>query len=241
MESWNETPCGFTVVWLFPLHVLPFSGGWGWPCKNFAEIWLFGSSVERKSHGRADGCCPAQTGGVWGVGCGVCLPINSPGLGNNLFISIYASPCPVLRCLYATALAIRWISTSLGLQIPWSWCRRCHTASMGPWYAADPEQHVGHWHEVILQWKHFSFSFIPGDGQVDFDEFMTILGPKLVSSEGRDGFLGNTIDSIFWQVSGHFLKSNFSQPSVASRIDLLRTSGCEHWCTDYWSMLPCAV
>ncbi|KAK2537589.1 hypothetical protein Q9233_002893 [Columba guinea] len=38
-----------------------------------------------------------------------------------------------------------------------------------------------------------------GDGQVDFDEFMTILGPKLVSSEGRDGFLGNTIDSIFWQ------------------------------------------
>ncbi|EMP41074.1 Calcium-binding protein 8 [Chelonia mydas] len=40
-----------------------------------------------------------------------------------------------------------------------------------------------------------------GDGQVDFDEFMTILGPKLVSSEGRDGFLGNTIDSIFWQCS----------------------------------------
>jgi len=41
---------------------------------------------------------------------------------------------------------------------------------------------------------------------VDFDEFMTILGPKLVSSEGRDGFLGNTIDSIFWQVSKNFLK-----------------------------------
>lgn len=44
-----------------------------------------------------------------------------------------------------------------------------------------------------------------GDGQVDFDEFMTILGPKLVSSEGRDGFLGNTIDSIFWQVSKNFV------------------------------------
>ncbi|XP_042567404.1 calcium-binding protein 8 [Cyprinus carpio] len=40
---------------------------------------------------------------------------------------------------------------------------------------------------------------INGDGQVDFDEFMTILGPKLVSSETREGFLGNTIDSIFWQ------------------------------------------
>ncbi|KAM6946258.1 calcium-binding protein 8 [Aplochiton taeniatus] len=38
-----------------------------------------------------------------------------------------------------------------------------------------------------------------GDGQVDFDEFMTILGPKLLSSETRDGFLGSTIDSIFWQ------------------------------------------
>lgn len=41
---------------------------------------------------------------------------------------------------------------------------------------------------------------ISGDGQVDFDEFMTILGPKLLSSETREGFLGNTIDSIFWQV-----------------------------------------
>uniref|UniRef100_A0A3P9HI55 Calneuron 1 n=1 Tax=Oryzias latipes TaxID=8090 RepID=A0A3P9HI55_ORYLA len=38
-----------------------------------------------------------------------------------------------------------------------------------------------------------------GDGQVDFEEFMTILGPKLLSSETREGFLGNTIDTIFWQ------------------------------------------
>lgn len=70
------------------------------------------------------------------------------------------------------------------------------------------------------------FSFIPGDGQVDFDEFMTILGPKLVSSEGRDGFLGNTIDSIFWQVSGNSFKCNFSQLSVASRSDLLGSTKC---------------
>lgn len=40
----------------------------------------------------------------------------------------------------------------------------------------------------------------PGDGQVDFEEFMTILGPKLLSSDNREGFLGNTIDNIFWQV-----------------------------------------
>ncbi|XP_041092525.1 calcium-binding protein 8-like [Polyodon spathula] len=39
-----------------------------------------------------------------------------------------------------------------------------------------------------------------GDGHVDFDEFMTILGPKLLSSETREGFLGKTIDSIFWQI-----------------------------------------
>ncbi|XP_076833017.1 calcium-binding protein 8 isoform X1 [Brachyhypopomus gauderio] len=38
-----------------------------------------------------------------------------------------------------------------------------------------------------------------GDGQVDFEEFMTILGPKLLSSDTREGFLGQTIDSIFWQ------------------------------------------
>lgn len=50
---------------------------------------------------------------------------------------------------------------------------------------------------------------------MDFDEFMTILGPKLVSSEGRDGFLGNTIDSIFWQVSELSFNCNFSNQPAA--------------------------
>lgn len=45
---------------------------------------------------------------------------------------------------------------------------------------------------------------VVGDGQVDFDEFMTILGPKLLSSEAREGFHGSTIDSIFWQVRNVF-------------------------------------
>lgn len=67
---------------------------------------------------------------------------------------------------------------------------------------------------------------------------MTILGPKLVSSEGRDGFLGNTIDSIFWQVSGHFFKCDFSQLSIASTTDLLRSTRCfakhECLCKHYW-------
>lgn len=44
------------------------------------------------------------------------------------------------------------------------------------------------------------FLVFTGDGQVDFEEFMTILGPKLLSSETRESFLGSTIDTIFWQV-----------------------------------------
>lgn len=53
---------------------------------------------------------------------------------------------------------------------------------------------------------------------MDFDEFMTILGPKLVSSEGRDGFLGNTIDSIFWQVSETFLKMNCGNVGLTDSV-----------------------
>lgn len=49
-----------------------------------------------------------------------------------------------------------------------------------------------------------------GDGQVDFNEFMTILGPKLLSSETREGFLGSTIDTIFWQVKTFCLLYHFS-------------------------------
>lgn len=54
--------------------------------------------------------------------------------------------------------------------------------------------------DVVL----FILTVLTGDGQVDFNEFMTILGPKLLSSETREGFLGNTIDTIFWQVNHLF-------------------------------------
>ncbi|KAI7800398.1 putative calcium-binding protein 8 [Triplophysa rosa] len=56
-----------------------------------------------------------------------------------------------------------------------------------------------------------------GDGQVDFDEFMTILGPKLLSSETREGFLGNTIDSIFWQ-SHIGIQLKKEEPSLCSLL-----------------------
>lgn len=55
------------------------------------------------------------------------------------------------------------------------------------------------------------FAAPTGDGQVDFEEFMTILGPKLLSSDNREGFLGNTIDNIFWQVKvAAILEQSFS-------------------------------
>ena len=60
-----------------------------------------------------------------------------------------------------------------------------------------------------------------GDGQVDFEEFMTILGPKLLSSDNREGFLGNTIDNIFWQVRD---KACFSSLTVLSSIYQLHPS-----------------
>lgn len=53
-----------------------------------------------------------------------------------------------------------------------------------------------------------------GDGQVDFEEFMTILGPKLLSSDNREGFLGNTIDNIFWQVRGKPVSSRLAEIGI---------------------------
>lgn len=42
---------------------------------------------------------------------------------------------------------------------------------------------------------------------------MTILGPKLLSSDNREGFLGNTIDNIFWQVRVEAVCSVFHFPA----------------------------
>lgn len=40
----------------------------------------------------------------------------------------------------------------------------------------------------------------PGDGQVDFEEFVTLLGPKLTASGMPDKFNGTDFDSVFWKV-----------------------------------------
>lgn len=39
-----------------------------------------------------------------------------------------------------------------------------------------------------------------GDGQVGFDEFVTLLGPKLSAAGMPDKFHGADFDSVFWKV-----------------------------------------
>ncbi|XP_038590456.1 calcium-binding protein 7-like [Micropterus salmoides] len=41
---------------------------------------------------------------------------------------------------------------------------------------------------------------IDGDGQVGFEEFVTLLGPKLSSAGMPDKFHGADFDSMFWKV-----------------------------------------
>lgn len=40
----------------------------------------------------------------------------------------------------------------------------------------------------------------PGDGQVDFEEFVTLLGPKLSTSGIPEKFHGTDFDTVFWKV-----------------------------------------
>lgn len=47
-------------------------------------------------------------------------------------------------------------------------------------------------------------SSLPGDGQVDFEEFVTLLGPKLTAAGLPDKFNGTDFDSVFWKVL-HFV------------------------------------
>lgn len=39
-----------------------------------------------------------------------------------------------------------------------------------------------------------------GDGQVDFEEFVTLLGPKLSTSGIPERFHGTDFDTVFWKV-----------------------------------------
>ncbi|XP_070293011.1 calcium-binding protein 7-like [Salvelinus sp. IW2-2015] len=56
---------------------------------------------------------------------------------------------------------------------------------------------------VVEQVEGFKFLGIReafnGDGQVDFEEFVTLLGPKLTAAGMPDKFHGTDFDSVFWK------------------------------------------
>lgn len=55
-----------------------------------------------------------------------------------------------------------------------------------------------------------------GDGQVDFEEFVTLLGPKLSTSGIPERFLGTDFDTVFWKVR-HGLLGPRAVSTVESR------------------------
>ncbi|XP_023678812.1 calcium-binding protein 7 isoform X2 [Paramormyrops kingsleyae] len=60
-----------------------------------------------------------------------------------------------------------------------------------------------------------------GDGQVDFDEFVTLLGPKLSSAGMPDKFNGTDFDSVFW-------KCDMQKLTVDELKRLLYDTFCDH-------------
>ncbi|KAL2087734.1 hypothetical protein ACEWY4_016562 [Coilia grayii] len=60
-----------------------------------------------------------------------------------------------------------------------------------------------------------------GDGQVDFEEFVTLLGPKLSSTTMPDKFHGADFDSVFW-------KCDMQKLTVDELKRLLYDTFCDH-------------
>ncbi|KAE8634072.1 hypothetical protein XENTR_v10002193 [Xenopus tropicalis] len=60
-----------------------------------------------------------------------------------------------------------------------------------------------------------------GDGQVDFEEFVTLLGPKITTSGIPDKFHGADFDTVFW-------KCDMQSLSVEELKRLLYDTFCEH-------------
>ncbi|MGH0143171.1 UNVERIFIED_CONTAM: hypothetical protein FKN15_077903 [Acipenser sinensis] len=60
-----------------------------------------------------------------------------------------------------------------------------------------------------------------GDGQVDFDEFVTLLGPKLSSAGMPDRFHGTDFDTVFW-------KCDMQKLTVEELKRLLYDTFCDH-------------
>uniref|UniRef100_A0A8C6U9Q0 Calcium binding protein 7 n=1 Tax=Neogobius melanostomus TaxID=47308 RepID=A0A8C6U9Q0_9GOBI len=60
-----------------------------------------------------------------------------------------------------------------------------------------------------------------GDGQVDFEEFVTLLGPKLTAAGVPDKFNGTDFDSVFW-------KCDMQKLTVEELKRLLYDTFCDH-------------
>ncbi|KAM4635744.1 calcium-binding protein 7 [Polymixia lowei] len=60
-----------------------------------------------------------------------------------------------------------------------------------------------------------------GDGQVDFEEFVTLLGPKLAAAGMPDKFHGADFDSVFW-------KCDMQKLTVDELKRLLYETFCDH-------------
>ncbi|XP_063752662.1 calcium-binding protein 7 isoform X2 [Eleginops maclovinus] len=60
-----------------------------------------------------------------------------------------------------------------------------------------------------------------GDGQVDFEEFVTLLGPKLTAAGLPDKFHGTDFDSVFW-------KCDMQKLTVEELKRLLYDTFCDH-------------
>ncbi|MEQ2245241.1 Calcium-binding protein 7, partial [Ilyodon furcidens] len=59
------------------------------------------------------------------------------------------------------------------------------------------------------------------DGQVDFEEFVTLLGPKLTAAGMPDKFNGTDFDSVFW-------KCDMQKLTVEELKRLLYDTFCDH-------------
>ncbi|NXO01017.1 CABP7 protein, partial [Rhinopomastus cyanomelas] len=64
-------------------------------------------------------------------------------------------------------------------------------------------------------------SVTAGDGQVDFEEFVTLLGPKLSTSGIPEKFHGTDFDTVFW-------KCDMQKLTVDELKRLLYDTFCEH-------------
>uniref|UniRef100_A0A3Q2PEN0 Calcium binding protein 7 n=1 Tax=Fundulus heteroclitus TaxID=8078 RepID=A0A3Q2PEN0_FUNHE len=62
-----------------------------------------------------------------------------------------------------------------------------------------------------------------GDGQVDFEEFVTLLGPKLTAAGMPDKFNGTDFDSVFWKTGAAAMKAGLKKKKKKTFGNVLAT------------------